>query len=105
MRFLIALIVLLIPVLAGPQNTFAGPCGDYGYDELQTMDRKTLLQAYCRAREISREYASEAVATNSLQAKNDLNACFQVIEKMEKIYLKRFKGEDREELLKRCKSN
>jgi hypothetical protein len=105
MKFLIVLIALLIPVLAGPVTTFAGPCGDYEYDQLQDMDRKTLLQEYCKAREISRRYASEAVATNSLQAKNDFNACFQLIEKMERIYLKRFKNENLEELRKRCKSN
>jgi len=95
---IIFLIALLFPFFA-----YAGPCGDYEYAELQNMDQESFLKEYCKVRKTGKLYAELSMFGGKRQDKAAFDSCHEVMTKMERIYLKKFKIENREEMVSQCK--
>jgi len=97
MRILIVLVALLIPVFA-----YAGPCGDYEYAELQDMDQESFLKEYCQVRKTGQLYAKLSMLGGKRKDKANFESCYQLLMKMERIYLRRFKIDNVEILRGKC---
>lgn len=97
----IIVVCLLLALL--PFAAHAGPCGDFEYAELQDMDQGVLLKEYCRVRKTTQIYGGIFNATYSNKAQNDFSSCAELGMKMERVYMKRFKIENRETLIAECK--
>lgn len=75
-------------------------CGDYEYAELKEMDQKTLLKTFCDKLEYTGTVVMASIYNKSLE--KEKRECISVTDKIERVYMKRFKIKDREMLLKMC---
>jgi len=83
---IIFLLALLFPVSAYA----AGPCGDFEYAELKDMDQESYVKEYCAARKTGKLYAELSMFGGRRQDKISFESCHEMLEKMERIYTKRF---------------
>lgn len=96
-------ILIIAFVFISIQVHAAGPCGDFDYTELKDMDQKTLLKTYCESLDDTRTYMKASMYNRSRAAEEDFNSCAAVTNKIERVYMKRFGIEDRQEMMKLCK--
>jgi hypothetical protein len=96
---IIFLIALLFPV----SGHTAGPCGDYEYAELQDMNQQLFIKEYCNARKTGKLYAELSMSSRSRQVQSDFDSCHELLKKMERIYMKRFKIGTWQEMAAECK--
>lgn len=102
----IIVVCLLVGLLGFPVIVMAGACGNFDYAELQDMDQATFLQEYCKVRETAPVYINVymfAPRRDKMIYKDDADSCSDVMGKMERVYMKRFKPESLDALRGECK--
>lgn len=95
-------LIVLSVILLSSSYVYAGACGDYDYAELKDMDQPALTKEYCKVLSKGRIYAGVAMGRGTRQAKSDFDSCYELLEKMERIYMKNFKIEDVKKLKDLC---
>jgi len=88
MRILFVLIVLLIPVF-----TYAEPCQDIEYAELKDMSQVSFGKKLCNVLEEIKEKQNIWKKENTVRAWQDMDSCYDLSKKMERVYRERFKNE------------
>ncbi len=96
-------LIVLAVILLSSSYVYAGACGDYDYAELKDMDQPTLTKEYCKVLSKGRIYAGVAMGRGTRQSKSDFDSCYELLEKMERIYMKNFKIENAETIKDFCK--
>ena len=103
MKKLTAIIFVFVISMMFSTQVYAGPCGDYEYAELKDMDQETLLKTYCDTRATTQVYGGLFNASYSNKAQRDFTSCHDVMMKIERAYLSKFKIDNRETLIGMCK--
>lgn len=98
-----AVVLFLLLALLFPGLVHAGPCGDYEYAELQDMERAVFLKEYCKVAETTKTYGKLSLYGGKRKDNLDFNSCYELMMKMERIYLKRFNIDNRKILVDQCK--
>ena len=90
------IVVCLLFVVMAPRTVYAIGCDEFEYAELQDMDQKTLLAAYCTVCRNGKISIDLAVLTGNRQAREDSDSCSKTRNKMERVYMKRFNIDEEE---------
>ncbi len=104
MKKLITILFICLSILAHA-IAMAGPCGNYEYAELQDMDQPTFIKEYCKVMSDGRVYAGVVMGRRTRQSQADFDSCYELMKKMERIYMKKFKVEDEKEMKKLCEKS
>lgn len=102
----LAVVVFALMLLMFSGMAYAGACGDFEYAELMDMDQATLLREYCEVRKTGKVYIDVymfAPGREKGRYKSDADSCMDMMGKMERIYMKRFKIDTIEALRAGCK--
>jgi hypothetical protein len=101
MKKIAAILVLSSVLIMFSVFSYADSCGDYEYAELKDMDQETLLKTYCEKLKETRIVMMASVYNKAHEGK--FKSCAAVTDKIERVYLKRFKVENRDKLMAMCK--
>ena len=96
----IVAVCLLLGLMGCAGIAFAACGGDYDYAELKDMSQKELLKTYCENFD-----STHTVMMASLYNKKyerETQSCMAVTDKIERVYMKKFKVENRDVLIKMC---
>lgn len=88
-------VIFSIPVYAG--------CNEFEYAELMDMDKDLLIKEYCEVRAKTKMYAEASMFSGNRKAAADSDSCYNTMVKMDRVYIKKFKPENQEELKGLCK--
>lgn len=100
MKALSIMLTVLVMLFTVIEVYAENPCGEYEYNELMGIDQKEFVTTYCNVLKTARIYAT--LFSSDRGYKNAFDACYNTTMKMERIYMKRFKIENRELLMGKC---
>ena len=91
-------VVLFVVMFSGVSHAACG--GDYDYAELKDMSQQELLKTYCENFESTHTIVMASLYNR--QYEREAKMCMAVSDKIERVYLKRFKIDNRDTLIKMC---